>query len=217
MAPSHPESLPASARLYLVAPPCDRVSDLGRVLGSSLDDVDVAAVLLRLPQADERMLLDYVTAIVAVTQPRGVALLLDGRPELVAPGGADGAHVTGLAALSKAIEILKPDRVVGAGGLKTRHDAMTAGERGADYVMFGEPDGHRPRFDLILERVAWWAELFQVPCVGFSESLDEISPLAAAGADFVALGAFVFSDLQRTSHIIRTAAERLKEVAAKPR
>ena len=56
---------------------------------------------------------------------------------------------------------LKPKYIAGCGGLATRHDAMLAGESGADYVMFGEPDrdGHRPRFEAVLERVAWWAEV----------------------------------------------------------
>jgi thiamine-phosphate pyrophosphorylase len=67
---------------------------------------------------------------------------------------------------------------------------MAAGEAGASYVMFGEPnaDGARPAAEHTLERVAWWAEIFNVPCVGYAGSLDEIGPLAQAGAEFVALG-----------------------------
>src|SRR5262249_52362723 len=77
-----------------------------------------------------------------------------------------------------------------------RHDAMVAAEAGADYVMFGEPDaaGRRPAFDAVAERVAWWAQLFEVPCVGFAASLEELEPLAAAGADFIALGDCIFAD-----------------------
>jgi hypothetical protein len=60
---------------------------------------------------------------------------------------------------------LKPDRILGVGGLVTRHDAMVAGEAGADYVLFGEPDakGERPSADAICERLDWWAELFEPP------------------------------------------------------
>ena len=48
---------------------------------------------------------------------------------------------------------------------------MLAGESGADYAMFGEPDhdGRRPRFEAVLERVAWWAEVMTIPCVGYAE------------------------------------------------
>jgi thiamine-phosphate pyrophosphorylase len=105
--------------------------------------------------------------------------------------------------------VLKPDRIAGAGGLKTRHDAMIAGESGSDYVMFGEPDptGRRPAFSAILDRVAWWAELFELPCVGYAGSFAEIEPLAVAGADFVALGDFVWAT--DPAEALKTAAAAL--------
>jgi thiamine-phosphate pyrophosphorylase len=55
--------------------------------------------------------------------------------------------------------------------------------------MFGEPnaDGTRPAAEHTLERVDWWAEIFNVPCVGYAGTLEEIGPLAEAGAEFVAL------------------------------
>ena len=115
--------------------------------------------------------------------------MLDGHAELVARAGADGAHLTGIDVFSDAVERLKPERIAGCGGLKTRHDAMVAAERGADYVMFGDiAGGQRPAFEAIVERIEWWAELFQSPCVGFAASLDEVGRLARAGADFVAVG-----------------------------
>ena len=72
---------------------------------------------------------------------------------------------------------------------------MTAGEVGADYVMFGEPrrDGCVPPLAETLERVAWWAEIFVTPCVAYAARLDDAAALAAAGADFVALGDAVWS------------------------
>src|SRR5919202_1185081 len=97
------------------------------------------------------------TSTPPAVQAKGVALLLDGHPELVARAGADGAHLTGIDALTEALDTLKPERIAGAGGLPTRHDAMLAGERGADYLMFGEPGDRRPGVDEITERVAWWA------------------------------------------------------------
>jgi thiamine-phosphate pyrophosphorylase len=70
-----------------------------------------------------------------------------------------------------------------------RDEAMTAGEKGADYVMFGEPRGAAPAMalELLLERVSWWAEIFETPCVAYAETIEAAGRLAAAGADFVAL------------------------------
>jgi thiamine-phosphate pyrophosphorylase len=141
---------------------------LAQALDDALAGADVAAVLLRLAPASERDLINRAKTIARVAQARDVALLLDGHPDIVAHSDADGAHLTGIGALSDAIGALQPDRIAGVGGLQTRHDAMLAGEAGADYVMFGEPDpdGNRPSFEAVVERVAWWAEVFQPPCVG---------------------------------------------------
>ncbi len=180
-------------------------------LAESLAAADVAAVLLRLPATDERGQVNLAKALAPTVQERGAALLLDGHPDLAARAGADGAHVTGIDALEGALAALKPARIAGCGGLDTRHDAMLAAEAGADYVMFGEPDaaGRRPAFDAIAERVAWWAELFEIPCVGFAASLDEVEPLAAAGADFVAVGDWVFGDARGCAAAMADAARRL--------
>ena len=209
------------ARLYLVAPPAEDASALARELDRALGAEDVAvgvkvaAVLLRLPSAAEPVVIRHVETIAPVVQQKGIALLLEGHAGLVSRTGADGAHLTGIAAFSAAVGGLKPDRIAGAGGLATRHDAMLAAERGADYVMFGEPasgddnGGGRPPFAAIVDRIAWWAEVFQPPCVGHAESLEDVAALTAAGADFVALGTFVFTDPRGAAAMIRAAAERL--------
>jgi len=204
-----------AARLYLVVPGADDASELARTLDHALETAAIAAVLLHLPDGGERTQIDYIKAITPAVQEKDIALLLDGHADLVARAGADGAHLNGIEALTDALTTLKPDRITGGGGLRTRHDAMLAAERGADYVMFGDPDGRRPAFDQIVERVAWWAELFEIPCVAWAESLDEVAPLAGAGADFVALGPFVFADLAAASTIIRAATERLAQAPAR--
>jgi thiamine-phosphate pyrophosphorylase len=197
-------------RLYLVTPTVEDAAAFARPLAEALGAADVAAVLLRLKDADERTLINRVKALAPVVQGRDAALLLDGRPAIAARGGADGAHLTGLAEFMAAIESLKPARIAGCGGLASRHDAMTAAERGADYVMFGEPhDGQRPSFEAIRERVAWWAEVFEVPCVAFACALDEIAPLAAAGADFVAVGDQVWDHPRGAAAATAEAAQRL--------
>jgi thiamine-phosphate pyrophosphorylase len=196
-------------RLYLVAP---RDSDgLAERLAESLGAADIAAVLLRLPGIDERGQINLVKALAPAVQDKGSALLIDGHPDLAARAGADGAHLSGIDAFRAALATLKPDRIAGCGGLATRHDAMLAAEAGADYVMFGEPDENRnrPSFDAVEERVAWWAEVFEIPCVGYAATLDEVAPLAAAGADFVAVGDCIFADARGCAAAVADAARRL--------
>ena len=232
-------------RLYLITPPVAEPAAFAPQLEAALAAGDAAAVLLRLNAADERTLINRTKSLAEIVQRRDVALLLDNRPGIVARAGADGAHVSGIEAFAAALSLLKPDRIAGAGGLLSRHDAMLAAETGADYVMFGEPppypppqagegshhfpppqagegshhfpppragegQGGGPRrrmpFDEILERLTWWAELFEIPCVGYAASRDEIAPLTQTGADFIALGEWIWTDPHNTAATIAAAA-----------
>jgi thiamine-phosphate pyrophosphorylase len=183
-------------RLYLATPEIDDPSQLAAGLPGLLAAADVAAVLLRLKETDQRTMISRIKALAPVVQDSGAALLLDGHVELVARAGADGAHLTGIAAMEDSLPSLKPDRIAGVGGLTTRHDSMAAGEAGADYVLFGEPDasGQRPSVEAIAERLQWWAELFEPPCIGFAASREEAAEFAAAGADFILVGDFIWAD-----------------------
>jgi thiamine-phosphate pyrophosphorylase len=182
--------------LYLMTPPVADPDAVANDLADALNATDIAAVLLRLADGDESAQLDRIKALRILIQSNGAALLLDGHAELCARGETDGAHLTGIDAFTAATPVLKPARIAGCGGLNTRHDAMLAGEAGADYVMFGEPDadGRRPSFDAILERVAWWTETLTIPCVGYAANLDEGEALVGAGADFIALGENIWRD-----------------------
>lgn len=178
-----------SPRLYLVTPPLGDPGAIADDLAAALNAAEIAAVLVRLADGAEHELVARIEALRILIQSNGAALLLEGHPALVARTQADGAHLTGTEALKAAAPALKPKYIAGCGGLASRHDAMLAGETGADYAMFGEPEaqGRRPRFDAVLERVAWWAEVMTIPCVGYAARIDEIAPLAQAGAEFVAL------------------------------
>ena len=199
-------------RLYLVTPPVADAQAFSVTLAAALAASDVAAVLLCLAEGDERTQINRAKTLSPAVQDKGAALLLDGHADLVARAGADGAHLTGIAEFTAALELLKPERIVGVGGLTTRHDAMAAAEAGADYVMFGEPGaaGERPSFDAIEERVAWWAEVFEAPCVAYAASDEEVAPLAKAGADFIALGDWLWRDPQAIVETMARAAGHLR-------
>jgi len=207
-----PLPLPPAPRLYLATPPIDDPAALTAALPELLNGPRIAAVLLRLKPSDPRGLITRAKAVAAIVQPAGAALLLDGEPEPVARAGADGAHLPDIAALQAHIGTLQPDRIAGVGGLRTRHDAMLAGEAGADYVLFGEPDAHgqRPAPDAIAERLNWWAELFEPPCVGYALSFEEAFDFAAAGADFVLVGELIWDDARGPAAALADADEAIQ-------
>jgi thiamine-phosphate pyrophosphorylase len=200
-------------RLYLATPVVDDPSSLMAGLPGLLAGADVAAVLLRLEPTDQRSMISRVKALAPAIQDSGAALLLDGHVELVARAGADGAHLTGIEAMEDALPTLKPDRIAGVGGLTTRHDSMAAGEAGADYVLFGEPDARaqRPSIEAIAERLQWWAELFEPPCVGFAASREEAGEFAAAGADFVLVGDFIWNDSRGAKAALMDAEQTIRQ------
>ena len=212
MGKSQSADVPRTAsRLYLVTPEITDARAFAGTLSAAMAGIDVAAVLLKLAPAGERDLINRVKALAETVQSAGAALLIDGQPDIAARAGADGAHLTGIEAFSAAVDTLKPARIAGCGGLKTRHDAMLAGERGADYVMFGEPEasGRRPPFAAIVERIEWWAPLFEIPCAGFAAELGEVGRLAAPGAEFVAIGDAIWSDPRGPAAALADAAQRL--------
>jgi thiamine-phosphate pyrophosphorylase len=192
---------------------------LAASLPGLLAGADIAAVLLRLGPSDPRTLISRVKILAPAIQNAGAALLLDGHVELVARAGADGAHMTGIKALEEALPTLKPDRIAGVGGLVTRHDSMAAGELGADYVLFGEPDaqGKRPSPEAIAERLQWWAELFEPPCIGFAASREEAYEFTLAGADFVLVGDLDWTDQRGAAAALADIGQAVRQAYAETR
>ena len=187
------------ARLILLTPQIGDAERFRPDLAAACGAGPIAAVLLQLAAADERSMVNAVKRLASAAQAEGAAVLVC-EPALPFPlldlatlasrGGADGIHLRRPAEARTWRARLGSDRSLGVAGLRTRHDAMDAGEAGADFVLFGEPrpDGSVPALDDVVERAAWWAEIFQVPCAAFAPTLDAVPRLAATGAEFVVLG-----------------------------
>ncbi|WP_262299292.1 thiamine phosphate synthase [Microvirga sesbaniae] len=205
-----------AARLYLITPVLTDASFAPR-LAEACAAGAVAAVLLRLASADERSLINQVKALAPAAQEHGAAVLVSAEGEadlatVAARGGADGVHVPGdPARLRDLRDRLKSDRAIGAGAIRTKDDAMTLGEAGADYLLFGEPrpDGSVPSLESVIDRASWWAEIFETPCVAYAPSLDAVGPLAATQAEFIALGEAVWSHPDGPAAAVTAALEIL--------
>ena len=178
-------------RLYLITPPLVDAAAFAVPFEEALAAADVACVLLRFdPQAEAQAI---AKKLLALAQPRGIACLVDDS-QLAAAIEADGVHISAPGeALDAVLKALKPSHIVGVGGLVSRDDAMVAGESGADYLMFGGPDSPQA-FGEIRERIAWWAEIFNLPCVGYAHQIAEVAGFVELGADFVALETAVWDD-----------------------
>lgn len=184
-------------RLMLVTPPISDPGALSFRLMQAFAGGDVAAVLLRLAPGDERSLTERVKALAPPVQAQNVALVVEASAQVASRGGADGVHLTqGAEAIADARSSLKQERIIGAGGLRSRHDAMDMGEAGVDYVMFGEPrpDGSLPPLPAVIERASWWAEIFETPCIAYCPDAESVPALIETGAEFIALGEWLFAE-----------------------
>jgi thiamine-phosphate pyrophosphorylase len=186
-------------RLYLITPPrLDDLAAFGRTLGHALDAGDVAALQIRLKDAPDEIIAAAVDALMPIAQARGVAVILNDRPDLAACLGCDGVHVgQDDAPLAEARRIVGPDRMVGVTCHDSLHLAMEAAEGGADYVAFGAffptttkdaPTHADP------ELLTGWQADMVVPCVAIGGiTVETAASLAAAGADFLAVSAGVWA------------------------
>src|SRR5690606_22659243 len=128
-----------TCRLYLIAPPAlPDLAAFAAELEAALDAGDVAALQIRLKPADDATIEAAVRRLAPVVQSRGVAVILNDRPDLAARLGCDGAHIgQGDAGLAEARRLMGPRAMIGVTCHDSRHLAMEAAEGGADYVAFG--------------------------------------------------------------------------------
>jgi thiamine-phosphate pyrophosphorylase len=176
-------------RLYLISPPLTSADEFAPKLEKALASGDVACVLLRFATQDEGARKKIAKALAPMIQKAEAAALALDDAQLVGRAGLDGAHVTGAGEnFDDAMERLKPDRIVGVGALDSRDAAMTAGETDVDYLLFGALDARDNDPEATLEWTSWWAQVFNVPCVGVAHAPEEVEALAQCGAEFLGLG-----------------------------
>ena len=185
-------------RLYLITPPA--IADLdafAAVLAQALDAGDVAALQIRLKEADDAAVLKAVQILKPVAHAHGVAVILNDRPDLAARSGCDGVHVgQSDASYAEARRTMGPDAMIGVTCHDSRELAMDAAEAGADYVAFGaffptdtKATTHRPDPEIL----TIWQETVETPCVAIGGiTPDNAAGLARAGADFVAVSSAVW-------------------------
>ena len=205
-------------RLMLVTPPVADADAMAFKLMQAQAGGDLAAILLRLTDGDERSRIERVKRLAGPVQAANVALIVEASALVAARGGADGVHLTaGPEAVAEARSSLKGERIIGAGGLRARHDAMDIGEAGVDYVMFGDPrpDGSLPPLAAVIERAGWWAEIFETPCVAYAPDFESVPALVETGAEFIALGDWAFAEGQDIRALVAQANEAIAACASR--
>ncbi|MGI9367872.1 MAG: thiamine phosphate synthase [Ruegeria sp.] len=182
---------PEQPQIYLITPPAIDLGSFPDRLARVLDGAEIACIRLALAGNDEDNIARAADACRAVAHARDVALVISNHVLLAQRLGLDGVHLDDAArSVRAARKELGPDAIVGSFCGTSRHDGMTAGEAGSDYVAFG-PVGNVSLGDGTVadrELLQWWSEMIEVPVVaegGLSETL--VSELAPC-TDFFGIG-----------------------------
>jgi thiamine-phosphate pyrophosphorylase len=178
-------------QITLITPPAFDPETFAERIGRVLDGVEIACLRLSLGTRDEDILTRAADAAREAAHARDVAVVIDNHPILADRLGLDGVHLTdGARSVRKARKDLGADAIVGAFCGTSKHEGMTAGEAGADYVALGPigetrlGDGSRAAF----ETFEWWSEVIEVPIIAEGALTAELVARFGPVTDFFAVG-----------------------------
>jgi thiamine-phosphate pyrophosphorylase len=183
-------------QITLITPPAFDWEAFPDTLARVLDTVEVACLRLPLAGTDESELLRQADAARLVAHARDVAVVIERHIGLAERLGLDGVHLTdGARTVRKARKDLGADAIVGAFCGASRHEGISAGEAGADYVAFGPVagalgDGTLADWDLF----QWWSEMIEVPVIAEGGLTLELIERFAPVTDFFGIGAEVWRE-----------------------
>jgi thiamine-phosphate pyrophosphorylase len=158
----------------------------------------VGSVLI-VPAPGQKLTAAAVTPLIGLAHQRNVAVLLTDDAALAKSQRSDGVHLSAgqdvVERYQAARAMLGAAASIGADAGGSRHLAMELGEAGCDYIAFSAErveidagDDHVAGPATAAELVAWWSEVFEVPCVAFDAADPGAAREAARlGADFVAV------------------------------
>ena len=178
-------------QITLITPPVLDLDIFPSMLARVMDGVEIACLRLSLASKDPDDIGRAADAARVVAHARDVAIVIENHALFVERHGLDGIHLTdGSRAIRALRKDLGADAIVGSFCGISRHEGMSAGEAGADYVAFG-PIGEAglglgtqaPR-DLF----EWWSEMIEVPVIAEGALTRSLVESFAPVTDFFALG-----------------------------
>ncbi|MDW3225672.1 MAG: thiamine phosphate synthase [Paracoccaceae bacterium] len=200
---------PEQPQLYLITPSEIELSGFPDLLASVLDAQAVGCVRLNLATRDEDRVSRAADALREVTHARDIALVISDHTLLADRLGLDGVHLTDAArSVRDTRKTLGEDAIVGSFCGTSRHDGMSAGEAGADYVSFGPVqasvlgDGSFVELDLL----EWWSETIEVPVVAEGALDETMMRTLAPYTDFFGIGDEIWRTYDPAASLTRLVA-----------
>lgn len=201
-------------QLYLISPPQIELRTFYVQLEEALDAGDIGCFQLRLKDVSDDVIIGMAETLIPLTKDRGIPFLINDRPNLAVKAGADGVHIgQDDASYEEARSIVGPDGIVGVTCHDSRHMAIIAADKGADYVAFGAffptttkqaPTQASP------DIIRWWCDTTIVQCVAIGGiTVENCAPVVAAGADFLAVSAGIWDYSNGPGEAVRAFTDKI--------
>ena len=175
-------------RLYLIGPDGPASTFALEQLGAILGAIDPAAFLTPSGTDD----LAGARELRRLCAERNTAFFVQDDVELAQNLSADGLYRRDPGMIKQDRKRLSETQILGAEVGRSRHEAMVAGEAGADYIAFGRPGD--PVGQEIIDLVVWWREMTILPSLAFADTPDDAVRLVEAGADFIGVSGAVWNN-----------------------
>jgi len=178
-------------QITLITPPVLDLDIFPSVLARVMDGVEIACLRLSLASKDADDIGRAADAARVVAHARDVAIVIENHALFVERHGLDGIHLTdGSRAIRALRKDLGADAIVGSFCGISRHEGMSAGEAGADYVAFGPigDTGLGLGTQVPRDLFEWWSEMIEVPVIAEGALTRSLVESFAPVTDFFALG-----------------------------
>jgi len=179
------------SKLYIVSPAEFEIEEFSDELKLILDSIEISCFRLALSTQNEDVIAKTADVTRDICHSRDVAIVIKDHFLFVEKHGLDGVHLSdGSRNVRKARKNLVKDSIVGAFCGNSKHDGLTAGEAGADYISFGPlskttlKDGTIAQNDLF----KWWSTMIEIPVVAEGNLNKKVIYSLENDTDFIAFG-----------------------------
>ena len=179
------------SKLYIVSPAEFEIEEFSDELKLILDSIEISCFRLALSTQNENVIAKTADVTRDICHSRDVAIVIKDHFLFVEKHGLDGVHLSdGSRNVRKARKNLVKDSIVGAFCGNSKHDGLTAGEAGADYISFGPlskttlKDGTIAQNDLF----KWWSTMIEIPVVAEGNLNKKVIYSLENDTDFFAFG-----------------------------
>jgi len=195
-------------KLYLISPSEIIVNEFEKSLELVLKTGLVSCFQLRLKNIEDDFIISASKKLIPICKKYNVPFILNDRLDLANKMNADGVHLgESDGSILEARKLLGTKAIIGASCYNSKHLAMEAAEKGADYVAFGaffETTTKQPKYKAELSTVEDWVYISQIPCVAIG-GINALNchGLVNAGVDFIAVIGCIWNNKEQPEIAIK--------------